>query len=79
MALVLVVTLWAGTAGATCTTVDASPREPYPLSPQHVTFPPVFTAHMWSEPDPIPLTPLVSPVTCVGVRRSVVVPSPTWP
>ena len=49
------------------------------LYPQHLTPPAAVRAQVWSYPAAMAVTPLDSPVTSTGVRRSVVVPSPSWP
>ena len=67
----------------TCVGVDfptmvPSPTCPLSLKPQQFAAPVLRTAHVKSPPDEIAVTPPVSPVTCVGVQRSVtVVPSPS--
>jgi hypothetical protein len=39
----------------------------------------VVRAQVWPQPAARAVTPLPRPLTGVGVRRSVVVPSPSWP
>src|SRR5690242_4959422 len=59
--------------------VVPSPDWPCWLAPQHLTSPPAPTAQVWASPAVIAVTPLDSPLTATDVRRSVLVPSPSWP
>src|SRR5512139_2457258 len=56
----------------------ALPNWPKLLSPQHLT-PLVVAAQVCHVPSATSLTPLVSPLTSIGMCDSVVVPSPSWP
>ena len=56
-----------------------SPSWPALLYPQHLTPPAAVRAQVCYSPAAMAVTPLDSPVTSTGVRRSVVVPSPSWP
>src|SRR2546423_14504430 len=64
--------LWRGLAAR-------SPSGQDPLSPQHLTPPPLVSAQVWPPLASSAATPLASPETATGVWRSVVVPSPSWP
>ena len=74
-------------AGPTTRTLDGngrvpivpSPSSPSLFSPQHSTPTLVTIAQVWFCPAAIAVTPLVRPVTSTGVRRCVVVPSPSCP
>ena len=55
------------------------PSSPTVLSPQHRTAPDPSRAHAWLNPDVIASTPLLRPVTSVGMWRSTPEPSPTCP
>ena len=56
-----------------------SPSWPAPLMPQHFTAPAIVSAQVWLLAALIWTTPLPSPTTSTGVRRFVVVPSPSLP
>ena len=56
-----------------------SPSWPSASLPQHLTAPPPVSAQVWEPPAVIAPTPLPRPLTATGVRRFVVVPSPSWP
>ncbi len=59
--------------------VEPFPSWPHSFEPHPTTIPPSFTASVCCAPAAIPVTPLASPDTLVGVNRSVVVPSPIAP
>ncbi len=59
--------------------VVPSPSHPALLYPQHLTAPVTSSAHECALPVVMAVTPSVSPLTCVGVFRLVVVLSPTCP
>ncbi len=68
----------------TATGVELSVKEAFPswpprLLPQHLTAPPDVSAHAWPWPVAMVATPLARPTTVTGVKRSVVVPSPSCP
>src|ERR1700722_1079948 len=77
--------------GVELSTVVPLPSCPSPLFPQHSTAPEVITAHVWSQPEPIALTPLPRPLTVTGMLLHgvgcsllhscgpVLVPSPSCP
>src|SRR5512143_3498147 len=56
-----------------------SPSCPLVFVPQHLTAPPLVSAQLWTLPTATEVTPLVRPLTCVGVRAGFVEPSPIWP
>ncbi len=53
------------------------PSWPALFQPQHRTAPVVVSAQVWKPPALIAFTPWLRPITSTGVRRSVVVPSPS--
>src|SRR6185312_3614072 len=55
------------------------PSWPFELLPQHLTPPALVNAQAWLAPVASAMTPLLSPLTGVGVWRSVFVPSPISP
>ena len=55
------------------------PSSPLPLSPQHHTVPPVFSAHVWSPPAVTVAQSVACPLTWTGTELSVVVPFPSSP
>ncbi len=64
----------------TLTGVLLSAKVPSPIrpkSPQHLAPPALVSAQLWKVPAPIATTPLPSPETSTGVRRFVVLPSPS--
>ena len=65
--------------GARRSVVVPSPSCPEPLSPQHRTAPPLVTAHVCQPWALTATAPLARPLTGTGVRRFVVVPSPSCP
>src|SRR5439155_794476 len=56
-----------------------SPTAPPALKPQHLTPPALVSAHVWSPPAAIAVTPPERPETPTGVRRRRRVPSPSFP
>src|SRR3972149_744339 len=55
------------------------PSSPSEFQPQHLTPPPIVSAHVCQLPAVIALTPLARPETSTGTLLSVVVPLPSWP
>src|SRR5665213_449938 len=68
------------TLTGTCrSSVVPSPSWPTSFAPQHFTPPAFVNAHVLLEPGEIAATPVCRPLTSTGVRRIIVVPSPSSP
>ena len=65
------------TTGVRRLVVVLSPSWPYVLAPQHLTPPAVVRAHVCTQPAPTAATPLLRSLTATGVKRVVVVLSPS--